>query len=243
MELLYTARIAGESSSQYAYRVLQKNIMFFRLLPGQNLNEGEFQKILGVGRTPIREAFLKLRDERLIDVFPQKGSSVSYIDYALCGEGRKVRINIEGDVFAEACEKITPPVLRSLREILELESFLINDEGEVYRFLELDEAFHKTVYDAAGRSWSWQIVKTICSHFDRIRFLNIDRMAFRDPYIHKEHLQLYQMLEARESAKIADMVINHLWDPNDADPGRKQWSLFWEERPEFHQYIINPPEN
>ena len=70
----------GENNSQYAYRVLKDNIMNLTLSPGQVINENELVDILKISRTPIREAIFKLKDEALIDVYPQKASFVSLID-------------------------------------------------------------------------------------------------------------------------------------------------------------------
>ena len=54
--------------------------------PGECISEVELGNQLNVSRTPVREAIVRLSEEKLIDVFPQKGSFVSKIDLNLVDE-------------------------------------------------------------------------------------------------------------------------------------------------------------
>ena len=49
-----------ETVREYAYRVLYQNIMTMHLIPGTAMSEQELSNILGVSRTPVREAFIRL---------------------------------------------------------------------------------------------------------------------------------------------------------------------------------------
>ncbi|ELV05041.1 GntR family transcriptional regulator, partial [Brachyspira hampsonii] len=64
----------------YVYRVLKENIMKLILKPGEKISELNIKKTFNVSRSPIREAIVRLVDEELIDVFPQKGTYVSLLD-------------------------------------------------------------------------------------------------------------------------------------------------------------------
>jgi DNA-binding GntR family transcriptional regulator len=56
-----------------AYRVIQDKIITMEFEPGQYLDEKQVVKQLGIGRTPIREALLRLASESLVDTQPNKG--------------------------------------------------------------------------------------------------------------------------------------------------------------------------
>jgi len=70
----------SESIKCYIYRVLRNNIIDLNLRPGEIISENEIANTLSVSRTPTREAFSKLASEELLEVYPQKGTKVSYID-------------------------------------------------------------------------------------------------------------------------------------------------------------------
>ena len=101
-----------ENNSQYAYRVLKENIMNLTLSPGQILNETELVDILGISRTPIREAVFKLKDEALINVYPQKASIVSPIDLNRVEEAFFLRKIVEIEVLKLCCESYEAKFLK-----------------------------------------------------------------------------------------------------------------------------------
>ncbi|MCY9421621.1 GntR family transcriptional regulator, partial [Bacillus paralicheniformis] len=65
------------------YQMLKEEIMKFRLVPGELISEKEISERYEVSRTPVREAFLQLSREGLLEVYPQKGTRVSLIDLDL----------------------------------------------------------------------------------------------------------------------------------------------------------------
>ena len=72
-------REAKESSGDYSSRVLRYNIMQLNLEPGEILNDNQLASALQVSRTPIREAFMCLRSQRLIERVSRFGARLSDI--------------------------------------------------------------------------------------------------------------------------------------------------------------------
>ena len=73
------------------YQFLLNAIVTVRLSPGIGLKEKEVIKRLGVSRTPIREALLRLEDEGLVQIFPQSGTYVSKIKIEAVLESQFIR--------------------------------------------------------------------------------------------------------------------------------------------------------
>lgn len=73
-------RLPQESTRECVYRMLRANIMNLQHTPGSTVSETDIAESLHISRTPIREASIRLVHEKLIDVFPQKGTYVSLID-------------------------------------------------------------------------------------------------------------------------------------------------------------------
>ena len=73
------------------YQFLLNAIVTVHLSPGIGLKEKEVIKRLGVSRTPIREALLRLEDEGLVQIFPQSGTYVSKIKIEAVLESKFIR--------------------------------------------------------------------------------------------------------------------------------------------------------
>lgn len=101
---MQTTKVNG-STRNYVYTTLKKKIIELELKPGFKISEQEIADELNVSRTPVREAFLKLSQEDLLSIYPQRGTIVSEIDLELVEEGRFIRENIESAIVREACNK------------------------------------------------------------------------------------------------------------------------------------------
>lgn len=64
-------------SSELAYRALMQEIVSFTLVPGEDLDEATLVGRLGVSRTPVREALVRLAAEGLVQLVPNRGARVA----------------------------------------------------------------------------------------------------------------------------------------------------------------------
>ena len=108
---IFSERKNGETNSRYAYRLLRESIMSFKLLPGETLDETVISEQFGTSRTPVREALILLKNEKLVDILPQKGSKVSFIDLNLVRQGYFTRRVIETAIFKETAGTLSPEQL------------------------------------------------------------------------------------------------------------------------------------
>lgn len=84
-----------ESQSDYAYRLLEEKIVTCEFAPGTFLTEKKICSLLGLGRTPVREALLRLSYEHLLRVVPRQGLKVAPIEYHETIMAIEVRILLE----------------------------------------------------------------------------------------------------------------------------------------------------
>ena len=82
-----------------AYESIKELILTAKLIPGQKISEKELEQRLTIGRTPIREAIIRLRREALIHVVPQSGTYISKISIKQIEEARFVRETLEKEVL------------------------------------------------------------------------------------------------------------------------------------------------
>ena len=65
----------------------RENITSLQLAPGTTVSTQELAAKLQVSRTPVREAFIRLQKEDLVEITPQKGTMVSRIDLTRAEKG------------------------------------------------------------------------------------------------------------------------------------------------------------
>lgn len=68
------------SLTDRAYAEIEELIITLRLAPGSAISESDLSTLLGIGRTPIREALHRLAREKLVTILPRRGIIVSHID-------------------------------------------------------------------------------------------------------------------------------------------------------------------
>jgi len=83
------------SLTDEAYARLEELIITLQLPPGTSVSEASLSEMLGIGRTPVREALQRLVREGLIVVLPQRGTLVSEIDVAMQLRLLEVRRELE----------------------------------------------------------------------------------------------------------------------------------------------------
>lgn len=94
----------SSTTSNQVYEELKSQILNLQLAPGTSISEKEMSEKFNVSRTPVRESFLRLSREGLLNVFPQRGTFVSLIDLNLVEEARFMREHLERAVIRLACE-------------------------------------------------------------------------------------------------------------------------------------------
>ncbi|MGL4998706.1 MAG: GntR family transcriptional regulator [Cetobacterium sp.] len=199
-----------ENSRDFVYKILKNKIMCLELIPGDSISEGDFCLELGVSRTPIREVVLKLSHEGLVEVFPQKGTFVSKIDLNAVIEGYEVRKLIEKDVLRCAIENITSKNLNELKKNLYLQKANLEIGEDVVENFQLDNEFHKIIYNIASRKRTWEGLRNIAIHYDRIRFLDaVDKIGIAHKIL-EQHNEIYSLLENKDNSKIDRIVEEHL---------------------------------
>src|SRR5664279_3208500 len=100
------------------HRILRKAIIEGDLVPGQALSETEMSKQFSISRQPVREAFIKLGEERLIEVLPQRGTYVRKISVKEVLDARHLREIIEVSIVREAAQQHDVTLISDLRNII-----------------------------------------------------------------------------------------------------------------------------
>ena len=205
MELL--ERSPRESGHDYALRTLKENIIHLTLEPGSQISENELAAEMGLSRTPVRAALADLAQVNIIEIHPQKKSLVSLIDYAMVEEAQFMRNQLETAVLDVVCERASEQDFIRLQENLRLQNFYL-DHFNPQLLMELDDQFHRLLFELAGKPMVYQLMNTISIHFDRVRSMAL--VSVKDLKIVQDHEAIVEALLQRDAAKAKEIMAVHL---------------------------------
>lgn len=168
----------GAPLAPQLYRILRQRIISANLTPGSRISEAEIAATYALSRQPVREAFIKLAEDGLLEVRPQRGTYVRKISTAAVKDVRFVREAIEADIVALLADNPDTALVRELESQLREQKEVA--ESEASRFIVLDERFHRTLAEAAGKAYAWKVIEQVKGQMDRVRYLSALQFPMRD---------------------------------------------------------------
>jgi DNA-binding GntR family transcriptional regulator len=137
------------SLEESVYLTLEEEILGGSLKPGDTLAEVALSRRLGVSRTPIRGALMRLSEEGLIELIPNRGAVVIGVNSEDLINIYKIRMRLEGLASREAARLISDSDRERLTELVELSEFYLTKK-DTEHIKELDSEFHNVIYRASG---------------------------------------------------------------------------------------------
>jgi DNA-binding GntR family transcriptional regulator len=200
-------RAIKENAREYALRQIRENIINLNLKPGAAVSENELAKELGMSRTPVREALQELQKLNLIEVYPQRGSIISCIDFDIVEETVFLRRVLEKAIVEELCDTITEEKLMILEQNIKLQEFYI-DNRSTQKVMELDNEFHKTLFMMCNKERTYHLMEGMLGHFDRIRTLSL--YTVKEIKIIADHRAIVNAIRSHDKNLAGEFVIKHL---------------------------------
>ena len=205
-----------ETKPNKVYEDLKAMILTFKLKPGEAIGEVDIAQKFGVSRTPVRDAFKRLEAEGLIEVKSHIGTYVTLIDVNQISDAIFIREHIEKAVISELCQNYKISLNMRINYILRVqEKLLQNDLDPVdlaQKFLEVDNEFHRTLFEAAGRESVWEYIESLQYHYNRLRmFVNrADKDKLRKVY--EQHCQIISAIERQDEEGAKVIYARHLYE-------------------------------
>jgi len=205
LNLSIDTNIDSRTMKDYVYQVLKRNIMELRLKPGSPLKKEKISRQLQVSVTPVREAFAKLAEDDLVDILPQNGTFVSHINIDKIIQAQFMRENMELAVIKLACEMDFPKDrLFKLQTIVKMQEILAEEENLIQLF-ELDNQFHRIVFETCNKKYVWEILQQVSTHIDRIRVLSLTTYFNRKEII-ADHQKIIDAIKDK-NLELAERVV------------------------------------
>ncbi|WP_282603134.1 GntR family transcriptional regulator [Paracoccus sp. PARArs4] len=183
---------------------LRNRIVSGRLQPGTRLSEQEIAAAYGLSRQPVRETFIKLAAENLVEIRPQRGTFVCKIDMNDVTQGQFVREAVEADIARIAADRADAAAIAHLRGLIAEQRRAKGGAG----FFALDERFHQALAAAAGRGGVWAHIQQIKMQMDRVRHLTAEE--FPTDHLIDQHEAIVEAIAAGDATAAEAAIRTHL---------------------------------
>ena len=196
------------------YEYIKKEIILGDLQPGSVFDEAIVQSALGVSRTPVREAVLKLNEEGYLTIIPRKGTIVSFISFSDVKQIYEYRSMLEPLIMEKIAVKVDNELLLKWKRYF---SSLINDEiGNLdlpveRDFLDdVDKGFHLSLAKMLNNSYVYKEISYLMDLSCRVRYLS--NISNNDRYIASlnEHIEIIDALLNSDGALASNLMKKHL---------------------------------
>ena len=155
-----------------AYELLRAAIVGGRLQPNQRLVEADLTEMLGVSRSAVRTALVRLAQEGLVDHERNRGAKVRFVDEHEAAEILESRMVLEGLAARSAASNVSEQQVAQLRALLEeMRSRL--DDGDLLGASELNATLHARLLEIGGHRTVSRLVATLNSQLVRFQYKTI----------------------------------------------------------------------
>jgi DNA-binding GntR family transcriptional regulator len=199
--------------TDWAYDYIKTQILNLEIRPGDQIDIESFAEMMGVSRTPIREAFLRLASDGLLEVRPRVGYFVVDITEEDIRELFEVREIIESRAARRAAESLTDDELDELVQMVEeLKRSVENEDFDTY--LENEINFHEFLQRHMGNRRLTEIMESLNDLTYRERVISLHTTeTFEQTII--EHERVVKALLKRDGDEAAWFMGEHLKNASD----------------------------
>jgi GntR family transcriptional regulator, rspAB operon transcriptional repressor len=131
-----------------AYEAIKYRVITCAFRPGEYINELKVANLLGFGRTPVHQAFDRLRVEGMVNVIPRKGIIVKPLNLDEVAQVLEARLLIEIHCVRLAAQRATASDVEDLRKLVHQSREALQTRN-IERILMLDRDFHLLLASAA----------------------------------------------------------------------------------------------
>jgi DNA-binding GntR family transcriptional regulator len=183
------------------------------LAPGERIYEEQLAKVLGVSRTPMREALKTLASEGLIELAAARGALVRRFSPKDVRDMLDVLAVLESFAARLACKAASDEQIAELRALHERMKAFFKARNRL-EYYKLNQDFHSGVLRLSGNAALQSAHLAIQARLKRIRYIgNSEPQKWKDAMA--EHEEMIRRLEARDAEGLAAILalhMEHTWE-------------------------------
>ncbi len=190
------------------FKTLRKAIIKGKFQPGERLMEEKIASMLGVSRTPVREAIRMLELEGLVIMIPRKGAEVADITIEDLRDALELRRALEVLSVGLACERIDDAGKKELIAVGVEFKEAINSKL-VPAIVDKDEEFHDVIFRASGNKKLITTSMNLREQVYRYRYEYVKNFSYHDKLI-KEHDEITRAILSGDREKAEEVMRLHI---------------------------------
>ena len=201
------------SQAMQAYELIEDMIVRMELKPGSRISEKSLSDMLGIGRTPVREALLRLAFEGVVHVTPRSGVTISGIDTSDQFRLLEVRRELESIMVRRSAQFSTAE--ERLRFAALADSFMragAQDDGDM--FVRTDHEFNQLLASSSQNRYASIAMSAIQVQTRRFWYFYLNVKKFGDlPKVSRLHAKVAAAIaqeKPAEAQKASDELLDYI---------------------------------
>jgi DNA-binding GntR family transcriptional regulator len=203
-------RSLNVTAKDRAYEFTKGRVLDSTFEGGDLITEGQVADALGMSRTPVREAFLRLEGEGLLRLYPKRGALVVPVSVGEVEAVMETRMLVERFALDKVLHNGAVPAIAD-----ELSAAIAQQEeyaaaGDTDGFVAVDREFHTMFVTAAGNPIVTGLYDSLRDRQQRMIITSLLRDAKRIESILIEHRQITDAIRAGDLARADAVLVAHL---------------------------------
>jgi DNA-binding GntR family transcriptional regulator len=200
---------APASLADLAYTAIQDRLIMLDIPPMAPIDDAALSGLLGVGRTPVREALKRLEVDRLVVAYPRRGTFATGVDITDLAHISEIRVQLEPLAARRAAEAAGAGARAELAELAAATDGLDAAAAERTELMRWDLRVHRAIYRAAGNPHLEDTLVRYHNLATRIHCLFLDRLAHVDRHV-GEHAGLLRAIAAGRAEEAETISRDHV---------------------------------
>ncbi len=198
------------SLSKIAYNQIKTMILQKDLSPGQFVNESQLQELLGLGRTPVREAVLALAQDNLVQIHPRKGIEITRPTPKSVHDIFQIRSLLEPMILKECFYQVDLTWAAEMRALLlEHQDDAAGQDGQTASpLIELDNQFHLALVDTLHNQYASQLMRSLVDLLNLIRITAWKPLRYQ--VSNQEHIAILDAILQQQQETACQLLVEHI---------------------------------
>jgi DNA-binding GntR family transcriptional regulator len=198
-----------ETQASKAYHAVRAMILRCELPPGSLINDRELTRQVGIGRTPIREALLRLASERLVVFQGNQSIQVAPVGFAEINDIYTVRLHLERLAWRLWVERASDEQVARLVHRFDRVPALVR-AGDIEELINLDFIFHSQVYQECGNPILSQNLHSLSGVTYRLWFITNQKDIRAQANTARSHAPIIEAVRRRDVKALDTEISRHI---------------------------------
>lgn len=185
---------------------LRREIVSGRLRPGESLRQDEIARSFGVSHVPVRETFIRLQAEGLVEIRPRRGAIVAALSAAEVEDLNDMRSALECCALRIAIPKIGDADLRKAAQVLD------RIDRDRSRWADFNTDFHSILYKPAARPRLLGAILTLQRNLARYIHREVE-VTNNFAESQRQHRKLLTLIKGARVAEACTLLHDHIVEP------------------------------